>query len=136
MKHITSITAASILVATSSAMAANVRVAHLSPDAPAVDVLVNGKAAFTNLSFGEFTEYADLPAGDYQIQVVAAGTDGPAVIDTEVALPADGDFSIAAIDTLENITAAIFEDENLRIPGTTRVRFVHASPAHPRWTSP
>lgn len=131
MKHITSITAASILVATSSAMAANVRVAHLSPDAPAVDVLVNGKAAFTNLSFGEFTEYADLPAGDYQIQVVAAGTDGPAVIDTEVALPADGDFSIAAIDTLENITAAIFEDENLRIPGTTRVRFVHASPGTP-----
>ncbi len=131
MKLATIIATTSLLAATSATMAANVRVAHLSPDAPAVDVLVNGNAAFTNLSFGEFTDYADLPAGDYEIQVVAAGTSGPAVIDTEVSLPADGDFSIAAIDTLSNISAAIYEDENVRIPGMTRVRFVHASPGTP-----
>ena len=131
MKLITCLTAATTLAAATTALGANVRVAHLSPDAPAVDVLVNGKAAFTDLSFGEFTDYADLPAGDYQIEVVAAGTTGPAVIDANVTLPNHGDFSIAAINPLAKITAAIFEDENVRVPGTTRVRFVHASPGTP-----
>jgi hypothetical protein len=39
-----------------------VRVAHLSPDAPAVDVLVNGQRAITNLAFKEVTPYIPLPA--------------------------------------------------------------------------
>ena len=34
---------------------AMVRVAHLSPDAPAVDVLVNGQRAITGLAFKEVT---------------------------------------------------------------------------------
>lgn len=113
------------------ATAADVRVAHMSPDAPAVDVLVNGSAAFTNLAFGETTDYATLPEGKYQIEVVAAGTTGPAVIEATIPLPEKGDFTIAAINLLEDIAPAIFEDENLRVPGSTRVRFVHASPGTP-----
>jgi hypothetical protein len=128
-KHLLGMTTA--LALSASALAANVRVAHLSPDAPPVDVLVNGSAAFSDLPFGGFTAYADLPAGEYEIQVVAAGTSGPAVIDTVVTLPQSGDFTIAAINTLKNITPAIFEDENIRIPGMTRVRFLHASPDTP-----
>ena len=54
---------ASILTISGSAFAGNVRVAHLSPDAPAVDVRVNGAVAFQNLSFNEVSDYADLPAG-------------------------------------------------------------------------
>ncbi len=127
-KLLTTLAAASV---TTSAMAADVRVAHLSPDAPAVDVLVNGQAAFTSLPFSEFTDYVNLPAGEYQIEVVAAGTKGPAVIDAVVDLPGSGDFTIAAIDTLSDISAAIYSDDNVRVPGTSRVRFVHASPGTP-----
>ena len=36
---------------------AMVRVAHLSPDAPAVDVLVNGQRAITGLAFKEVTPF-------------------------------------------------------------------------------
>ena len=111
--------------------AAEVRVAHLSPDAPAVDVLVDGMPAFTNISFGEITGYADLPAGTYQVQVVPAGTSGPAVIDASIPLPAFGAFTVAALNNLDDISAEIYADENIRIPGSTRVRFVHASPGTP-----
>ena len=40
---------------------ARVRVVHLSPDAPAVDVSVNGAVAFSGLPYLESTEYARCP---------------------------------------------------------------------------
>lgn len=124
-------TALTTAVLATSAMAGNVRVAHLSPDAPAVDVLVNGAVAFANLSFNEFTDYADLAAGDYQIQVVPAGASKPVVIDTMLSVPANGDFTAAALNPLAEIGLGLFEDDNQRKPFNTRVRFVHASPGTP-----
>eukprot|EP01079_Euglenida_sp_SAG-EU17-18_P004619 gene4619-4823_t len=51
-----------------AASASPIRVQHASTNAPAVDVLGNGKAAFTNLSFPGVTAWANLPAGDYHVQ--------------------------------------------------------------------
>src|SRR4029079_8074432 len=47
--------------------------------APAVDVLANGKAAFTNVTNPNEAK-ADLPAATYSASVVAAGTTTPALI--------------------------------------------------------
>ena len=63
---------------------AKVRVLHGSPDAPAVDVYVDGTEAVSDVAFGTVTDYLEIPAGEHQVQVVAAGTDpaaGGAVID-------------------------------------------------------
>lgn len=130
MKHLLTTGIASIALA-AAAQAGNVRIAHLSPDAPKVDVLVNGAIAFECVGFNEVTDYAQLPAGEYLVQVVPNGATEPVVIETTLAVPAEGDFTAAAINPLDSITAALFEDDNQRIPGTTRVRFVHASPGTP-----
>ena len=53
-------------------------VAHTAA-APAVDVLANGSAAFTNLVNGK-EDTADLAAGTVSASVVATGTTGPALI--------------------------------------------------------
>ena len=50
-----------------------VRVFHASPDAPPVDIYVNEGLAFKNLSFKEFSEYVQLPMGEYKIEVFPAG---------------------------------------------------------------
>ncbi|GAB3021615.1 DUF4397 domain-containing protein [Natronobiforma cellulositropha] len=56
-----------------------VRLAHASPDAPAVDVIGSEGAPtlFQNVSFGEATNYVALPAGSYTVDVLPAGEDGP-----------------------------------------------------------
>jgi len=46
---------------------ARVRVIHASPDAPAVDVWVQGAPAFTGVAFAEITAFAQLPAGTYNV---------------------------------------------------------------------
>ncbi|MCL4867362.1 MAG: DUF4397 domain-containing protein [Anaerolineae bacterium] len=111
-----------------------VRVAHLSPDAPNVDALVNGAAAFTNVGFETVTPYAALTNNEYQIQVEPAGAGGagPFVISATLTLDPNVDYTIAAIDVLANITPLVLVDDNSRpAAGNAHVRFVHASPNAP-----
>ena len=113
---------------------AMVRVTHASPDAPAVDVCVNGSVAFAALEFGKTTEYANLPAGSYDVQVYPAGSNcqGTAVIDAKgLKLDAKA-YTVMAIGKLAEIKPLILVD-NLSAPaaGKVHVRFVHASPDAP-----
>lgn len=53
---------------------AHVRFAHFSPNAPAVDVAVQGGAVvFANQSFKQFTDFTPLDAGSYDLEVRLAG---------------------------------------------------------------
>src|SRR4051794_24521930 len=67
-----------------------VRVAHLSPDSPAVDVTVDGGSApavtVPGLGYGDVSDYRALPAGSYTVSVRAAGADpaSPPVLSTTV----------------------------------------------------
>lgn len=110
------------------------RVVHNSPDAPAVDVCVDGAAAFTDVAYTESTEYAGLPAGTYQVQVEPAGSGcrGPFVIDAELALDAGAFYTVVASDVLESITPVVLLDDNSPpAAGNGHVRFFHGSPDAP-----
>jgi len=117
-----------------AAVEAQVRFVHASPDAPAVDVCVNGKVAFAALEFGKATDYANLPAGTYDVQVYAAGSNctGTPVIDAKgLKLDAKA-YTVLATGKLAEIKPVILVD-NLTKPaaGKVHVRFVHASPDAP-----
>jgi hypothetical protein len=59
-----------------------VRAIHGAPSAPTVDVYVTAPDAdlatatptLTGVDFGEFSDYLEVPAGDYQVRVTPAGT--------------------------------------------------------------
>jgi hypothetical protein len=112
-----------------------VSVAHLSPDAPNVDVYVDGDLTIEDLPFGEVTGYLELPTGSYQVEITAAGDAETSVFDEELEVPA-GDFTIAAIGELEGdnqeFEVVVLEDDNSDPDeGETRVRAFHASPDAP-----
>jgi len=111
---------------------ARVRAVHASPDAPAVDILVDGAPAFVNVPFQAVSAYATLPPGSYNLKVVPTGATTPVVIDADVTLEAGQDYTVAATDRLANITPLVLLDDN-RAPatGSAHVRFVHASPDAP-----
>ncbi len=134
MKRTCTIAAALAGTLTAAAIAdipANVRVIHASPDAPNVDVFANGGLAFSNLAFGQATDYAALPGGDYNFQVTPFGQMNPVVIDADASLMGGTDYSIVAVDTLANIAPLVLVDDNTLDPDQARVRFVHASPDAP-----
>ena len=110
---------------------AQVRVAHLAPDAPNVDVYVNGDPVLTDVPYTTVSEYLSLPAGTQQVTVYATGDTTSPVIDTPVELAAGGAYTVAAVGLVADgsLSAQVYEDD-LRSPasGNAKVRVVHASP--------
>ncbi|SFE69634.1 class F sortase [Blastococcus tunisiensis] len=119
------------------------RVAHLSPDTPAVDVAVAplppgdrgtvtdpGPDLAAGLGYGELSRFADLAPGSYAVSLRPAGADtGTApVLSTRVELPAgaartvtlDGRFADLALHTLT-------DDLSAPPAGSARVRVVAAA---------
>ncbi|MCU0303392.1 MAG: DUF4397 domain-containing protein [Thermoanaerobaculales bacterium] len=111
---------------------ARVRVLHASPDAPSVDVWVDGAKVFSDVEFEEATSFVEVPAGTYNVQVVPAGLTEPVVIEADLELMAATDYTVVATDVLAEITPVILTaDGSTPAPGNGWVRFLHASPDAP-----
>lgn len=113
---------------------ARLRVVHASPDAPPVDVCANGTVAFANAAFADATAYAAVPAGTYDVRVVAAGAGcgSAGVINAQLPLAGGTDTTVVAVNTLSNIEPLVLTDDNSApTAGKAKVRFVHASPDAP-----
>lgn len=143
-----------VLAAGSASALAGVRVAHLSPDTPAVSVFLGpagGPLAQvgTGLTYGQFLPaqgstgaYVPVPTGNYDARVDApslgaAGTG--AITITNAALDGNTNYTIAAVGTLNSLlnpaqapttaalAAQVYVDDNTITPGQARIRFIHAS---------
>ncbi|MDX9857288.1 MAG: DUF4397 domain-containing protein [candidate division Zixibacteria bacterium] len=104
---------------------ADFRVMHLSYDAPAVNVLVDGYAAIPSLAFKGSSKYTELNAGTRNIQVQSAAG-GPSVIDADLDFVAGAEYTIFAVDRLTTIAALFEEDDRAPVADQAKVRFVHA----------
>ena len=114
---------------------ATVRITHASPDAPAVDIWVNGEPAVTDLAFGSSTDLISLPGGSYDVAVTPAGSTDPeadAVIAATLDLVGGEGYDVVATGNLANIGAQVYPiDLTALDEGTSRIQFVHASPDAP-----
>ena len=113
-----------------------INVIHASPDAPAVDVYLDGELALEGVEFGQFSGWIAVPAGEHQVQVTAAGDDAAnAVIDATVELAADAAYHVAATGHLADITPQIYQvnlsDLDAMDDPMARIRVIHTSPDAP-----
>lgn len=110
-----------------------VQIVHASPDAPAVDIVLNngGTPAVEDLSFPNSTGYVELSPGMYNVKVNAANTT-TTVINADLNLDEDVNYTVFAIDSLSSIEPLVLVDD-LTSPaaGMAHVRFVHLSPDAP-----
>jgi len=111
--------------------AAQVRVAHFSPDAPAVDVYVDGEVAVESLEYPTVTAFLELEPGVYSIAVAPTGTsvDDAVIGPTNVQFEAQSIQTIAAVGSAEEGTLSatvIIEDSDDITEGSARVTFIHA----------
>ena len=116
---------------------ASVRVAHMSPDAPNVDVYVDGSAVLEDVPFGAVSAYLGVPAGDRAVEITAAGDADTSVFEGEVTVEAGTDYTVAAIGELGDMAdqpfePLVLEDDNAEVGSDeARLRVVHASPDAP-----
>ena len=141
-----------------SAPTANLRVAHLSPGAPAVDfcIAVHGTTTFigpimaangvaTGLAYSSVTKYLPVGAAQYDVRIVAPGAANCATslgglpdVTNLPALPAGASATIAAEGELspgdgggQPFGLKAYIDDTSVAAGKAKLRFVHASSGTP-----
>lgn len=89
----------------------SLRVIHLSPNAPGVNILVDGDILFEDISFEEGTDYVDLNPGTYNVNVVL-NTDKSVVLPLKVTLNPDKIYTIYIIGNPPTLQAVQVVDGN------------------------
>jgi hypothetical protein len=112
-------------------MNTQLRIGHFSPDAPAVDIHVDGESLLENVSFGTLGDYTDVDAGSYDVEIVPAGG-GDAVLSATLDLDSDTSYTVLAVNALADIEALVLTDDRPAVDGNdARIRFVHTVPDAP-----
>ncbi|WP_135854638.1 DUF4397 domain-containing protein [Halorussus salinus] len=110
-----------------------VRIAHMSADAPAVDVRVGNETVAQDLEFGDVTDYLDLQEGEYRVSIVTAENE-TTVSEVQLSVPANERLTVAAIGQVaENATeefrlVALSDARRAPTGANASVRLVHVSP--------
>ena len=104
-----------------------VRVLHASPDAPNVDVLVDGKAVLTDVAYQQGSGYLKVRAGARDVQLRVSGTEDIA-LSASFTLEDDGFYSVIAQNQVASLEFEVLDDTVKKNNGSTDVTVVHASP--------
>jgi hypothetical protein len=116
------------------------RVAHLSPDTPAIDLAVDPRGrpgagtTVDDVGYGDVSGHRELPAGTYAVSVRTAGGDpaDPPLLSTTVEVPAGGARTVAAVGGFADLRLAVLDDDlSAPPPGAARVRVVDAAGSVP-----
>ncbi len=113
-----------------------VRAMHLSPDAPDVDVFVDGVEALSGVPFRAVSDYLTVLAGDYEVSIAPTGSTS-AVSTLQVSPEAGMAYSVLAVGLVEPTNGNGLElipivDETVPAAGDdVLVRIIHASPDAP-----
>ncbi len=131
------------LVGVSPAAAAGVgyvRLAHLSPDTPAVDVYlssVNGSMAtqkFDAVGYGVVSKYLPLEPGTYAVamRLPGAAADSPPVLSTQATVVEGKAYTVAGVGKFTDLGLRVIPDD-LALPDASKakVRVVQASVKQP-----
>ncbi len=111
---------------------AALRVVHASPNAPAVDVVVNDNFAsplVSHLSFPEFTPFVNVAPATYNVKVTDSATQKLVPIDASMSPKAGISYTVLAVGNLAALEPLIVTDDPRRVATQAKVRIIHASPA-------
>ncbi|MEZ9330194.1 DUF4397 domain-containing protein [Vibrio breoganii] len=107
---------------------AQVRVGHLSADAPEVDVSVDGAVALNDVVFTVVSGYLDLAAKAYDLGVFAFDDPTTLQIDAQgVEFEKGKDYSVYAINDLANIDALVIEDNRRPVATSATLSVLHGA---------
>jgi hypothetical protein len=121
--------------ATTSSGTGWVRLAHLSPDTPAVDVYLysfgdsSAELVLHHVAYGTVSPYESLAAGDYTVAMRAAGaaaTTSP-VLSATLTVASGGAYTVAGLGPESGLRLQVLTDQLSTPPGQALVRVIQAS---------
>jgi Domain of unknown function (DUF4397) len=111
------------------------RLAHLSPSTPAVDVYLysvgdpRATLVLHHVAYGTVSSYMKIAPGEYTVAMRAAGaaTGSPPVLSTTVHVVADGAYTVAGMGTASSLRLQVLRDRLTTPKGKILIRVIQAS---------
>lgn len=121
--------------ASASAGSGWLRLAHLSPNTPAVDVYLysfhnsNALIVVPHVAYGTISGYQKVPAGEYTVAMRAAGAAASSapVISTTVDVAPGAAYTVAGLGPASGLRLAVLHDRLTTPKGKALVRIIQAS---------
>jgi hypothetical protein len=112
-----------------------IRLAHLSPNTPAVDVYLysfgnsNAMIVLHHVAYGTVSPYESVQAGDYSVAMRAAGASATSqpVLSTSVTISARHAYTVAGMGPESGLRLAVLDDDLTTPSGKALVRVIQAS---------
>jgi hypothetical protein len=112
-----------------------IRLAHLSPNTPAVDVYLysfgnsNAKIVLHHVAYGTVSPYESVTAGDYSVAMRAAGASPSSspVLSTGVTITAGHAYTVAGMGPESGLRLQVLDDDLTTPSGMALVRVIQAS---------
>jgi hypothetical protein len=112
-----------------------IRLAHLSPNTPAVDVYLysfgnsDAQIVLHHVAYGTVSPYEAVSAGDYSVAMRAAGASATSqpVLSTSVTIDADHAYTVAGMGPESGLRLQVMDDDLTTPPGKALVRVIQAS---------
>jgi hypothetical protein len=129
------IPAASVATASAATSTGWIRLAHLSPNTPAVDVYLysfgdsSAQIVLHHVAYGTVSPYEQVPTGDYTVAMRAAGasaTSAP-VLSASVDVVAGKAYTVAGLGPESGLRLQVLDDQLTTAPGKALVRIIQAS---------
>lgn len=112
-----------------SSGSAQLRALHASPDAPNVDISVNGTSVAKNVPYETATSYLKIKEGKTEVQVFPTGTT-TAVLDYTFTAANKSYYTFLAANKVASIQTLFFTDDNATPPsGDFSLRLIHGAPS-------
>jgi Domain of unknown function (DUF4397) len=110
-----------------------VRVLHLSPDAPRVDVYVDGTSTLTAVPFKTATKHAQVPAGTHTVEIRPAGSaNGNPLATSRETFTRGAAYTLAAVGPAAKLQIMVLKDDfTAPPPGKAKLRGIDAAPQSP-----
>jgi hypothetical protein len=112
-----------------------IRLAHFSPNTPAVDVYLysfgdaSAQIVLHHVAYGDASPYEQVPTGDYTVAMRAAGasaTSAP-VLSASVDVVAGHAYTVAGLGPESGLRLQVLDDDLTTPPGQALVRIIQAS---------
>ena len=112
-----------------------IRLAHLSPNTPAVDVYLyafdnsTAEIVLHHVAYGTVSAYEPVAAGDYSVAMRAAGASATSqpVLSTSVTVAAGHAYTVAGMGPESGLRLQVLDDDLTTPPGRALVRVIQAS---------
>jgi len=116
-----------------------IRLAHLSPNTPAVDVYLysfgdpDARMVLHHVGYGEVSPYLAVADGDYSVAMRGAGASptSPPVLSASLRVAAGSAYTALAVGPRSGLRIRVFRDDLSTPAGQALVRVVQASMKHP-----